>query len=147
MRRGQILMLLGATMMVVGSFNMGLTLGRATKPKPVVRMDEVNITGSVDAGSFETLAVPVPLPKAPAKAFDPKERRADFKAQMDLLAMDIGIKYGDNVTVENLFFAINNTEKNDAAIVVLKAEKLKETTALFFVFNGTGWQTFPSDFQ
>ena len=135
----------------------GGTVRHALKNPPPNQVQTVPVATTPDAGSFETLANPTPLPReisvdgggggAKTGKFGPRERREEFKARMDLLAMDVGIKYGDNVTVEKIYFAINNTEKADAAIVVLNAPKLKETTALLFIFNGTTWKTFPSDFQ
>ena len=110
---------------------------------------------SPDAGSFELLAKPAPMPReiatsatdAGTKKFDPSDRRGEFTVRMDTLAMDIGIRYGDNVTVEKIYFAVNNTEKADAAVVAFRAEKLKQTTVVFFIFQNGAWKTFPTDFQ
>lgn len=152
MRTGQILMLVGVVSMVVGAFGMGATLRRELPREDPTPLGQQQ---ALDAGAFDTLAQPLPREVTvggadagtKAKEFDPTERRADFKAQMDLMAMDIGIKYGDNVSASQIFFAVTNTAKNDAAFVLFKAEKMKQTTGVLFIFNGTGWKTFPSDFQ
>lgn len=140
------LVALGVGLMTVGAFS----VGRAAlhRPRKTIQMDEVAIVGNVDAG-FEKLSTfqPAATVDAGTKPFSNAERRAAFKAQLDLLAMDIGIKMGDTVTVQSVMFAVNNNEKADAAIVVMHAEKANDTTGLFFVFTKGSWQTFPSDFQ
>ena len=107
-----------------------------------------------DAGSFELLAKPVPLPQITAATdagtkakFDPSDRRGEFAVRMDALAVDIGTRYADTVKVEKIYFATNNTEKADAAVVAFRAEKIKQTTVVFFIFQNDTWKTFPTDFQ
>jgi hypothetical protein len=146
MIRGKNLVIVGVAMMVLGAFEMGRALGH--RPKTVV-MDEVLVTPTPDAGAFDTLAKPVTVDAGapPSVKFDPTDRRGEFAARMDILATNIGIKYSDKVSVEKIYFAVTNTEKADAAFVLLKAEKMKETTGLLFLFSNDDWKTFPSDFQ
>ncbi len=142
------------TLVLTAAFVVGLTtLLQPVRPTPELPQAVLGL----DAGAFAPLASPTPLPReveikatdagTKATKFDPSERREEFKARMDLLAMDVGIKYGDNVSVQKIYFAVTSTEKADAAIVLLRAEKMKEVTGLIFLFNGDTWKAFPSDFQ
>lgn len=137
-----------AVVVTVGGFTRA-ALGGSIQPPTLV-----SVSG-LDAGAFELLAKPAPQPReiavvttdAGSKKFDNSDRRGEFKVRMDVLAGEIGQRYGDNVTVETIYFAVNNTEKADAAIVAFKGEKMKQTTVVFFIFQNDAWKTFPTDFQ
>jgi hypothetical protein len=79
--------------------------------------------------------------------FDPSDRRGEFSVRMDALAGNIGTQYGDSVKVEKIYFATSFNEKTDAAVVAFRAEKMKQTTVVVFIFQNDGWKTFPTDFQ
>jgi len=138
MKRTLLLTVAGVAVLLAGT----LGLGRPEARKTIV-MDEVEILGDVN---FDPLSKPVVAVDAGAREFSANERREDFRTRMSNLAKRLSTEYSDNVTVQKIYFATNNSEKADAAIVVMHAEKLSQSTALVFIYND-GWKTFPSDFQ
>lgn len=114
-----------------------------------------NLSG-LDAGAFQTLGVPS-FPQETntttldsgidgGKNFDPTLRRDEFLGRMSAMAAGIGKRYEDKVEVEKVYFAKAFSEKADAAVVVFRAEKAKQTTVVVFVFQAV-WQPLPVDFQ
>lgn len=138
MKRTLLLTVAGVAVLLAGTFG----LGRPEARKTIV-MDEVEIVGNVNFDPLSELAVAV---DAGVKEFSPAERRGVFRTKMAHLAKTLSAEYHDVVTVQKIYFATSTNEKTDAAIVVLYAEKLSQSTGLVFIYND-GWRTFPADFQ
>lgn|SRR5574343_130904 len=132
--------IIGASLLLVAAAEFYSSTLEGHVAPPVQEVQDAGARPDIEA--FEPLAAPKPV-----AVFDPADRREEFKARMELLAKTVGVKYNDNVSVEKILFATANSAQADAAIVMLHAEKMKETTALVFIFSDGAWKTFPSDFQ